>query len=488
MNRPKTSPSLLITSSRASHAFLRFGAASCGLGLLLMAAALPPAAHAQAADERYPEPPKPILLPEDAAPVMSPMDAEVDKYIDIDAARKDFGGLSGAGLTVAVIDGGINRFHQDFVGKIRAERNFSQENAANENDASDFNGHGSNVSSIIAGLAVKDGGMNTGIAHNAEVVALKVFPGGSFDKISAALQWVVDHHKEHHISVVNMSLGTTENLVISETSDAGRRKQAKLIEELRGLRIPVVVAAGNSYFSYQTPGMAFPAIVPQCISVGAIYDIESFGDPPGAKIRSYLDGSYVRHTFPGRCTAFTQRLDNGTSAESFTDVFAPGFFVTAAGPLVRKPSGVADTAKSRTTLTTQDGTSQASPVVSGLVLLIQERYRMLTKGLGGAASVSPLPPVELVEDCLRKGGVEFVDEEEPDAPEEEKEDNVKASGKTFHRINAVGALTYLDQRLKADHVHLAAQLFQAADEAGRRAAVQEATILDVPVAAPQAEP
>lgn len=448
-----------------------------GALILMLASSTLPAMS----QERYPEPPTPVLLPEDSTLNMSPLDAEVDSFIRVVQARNQYN-VSGDGLTVAVIDGGINRWHKDFsLGKVRIERNFSTENVADPNDARDFSGHGCNVSSIIAGKSVANGGMNTGIAHKAQIVALKVFPGGAFDKISAALQWVLDNYEQHNISVVNMSLGDSSNATSFSTDNEVLKKQAGLISALREKHIAVVVAAGNSYFSNQSkPGMAFPAIVPQTISTGAVYDIEMVA-PPGQHIRDYLDGSFIAHAIPGQCTAFSQRLDQGTGHESRTDVFAPGFFVTAAGPVILKNDGTVDETKSANARTTQDGTSQASPVVSGLVLLLQERYRKLTNNLGGHSFVSSLPPVDLIEDCLRNGGVVFDDvesEADPDA------DNVVASRMRFIRIDAVSALAELDKRFHADATSLAQQLFNAADLNARKATLQKAKILSVPIAAP----
>ena len=51
----------------------------------------------------------------------------------------------------------------------------------------------------------------------------------------------------------------------------------KLIQELRVNRVAVVIAAGNHYFQHNSQqGMAYPAIVRECISVGAVYDAVSY--------------------------------------------------------------------------------------------------------------------------------------------------------------------------------------------------------------------
>ena len=96
-------------------------------------------------------------------------------------------------------------------------KNFSTEGMPD--DTTDFDGHGSNVAGIIAAKQVAPiEGMPTGIAPEAKIIPLKVFPGGQFGKLNAALQFVLDGIDDYKtqfgvtISAVNMSLGSGENL------------------------------------------------------------------------------------------------------------------------------------------------------------------------------------------------------------------------------------------------------------------------------------
>lgn len=94
---------------------------------------------------------------------------------------------AGAGVTVYIIDTGININHQEFGG--RATWGFN--NADNIN--SDLNGHGSHVSGIVAGTTF-------GVAKKASLVAVKVMgKGGTGNNagIIGGIQWVVSHAKRN---------------------------------------------------------------------------------------------------------------------------------------------------------------------------------------------------------------------------------------------------------------------------------------------------
>src|SRR5262249_12156996 len=125
--------------------------------------------------------------------------------------------------------------------------------------------------------------------------------------------------------------------------------------------------------------------------------------------------------------------------------------VTSAGPIPNNPA--IDPA---TTETTQDGTSQAGPVTAGVILLLQERYQALTRNIG--QSSTQLPPVDLIEECLRAGGYPFEDLEDQTG---EKMDNVKSCNERFVELDAYSALKYLDDRFRADVARAQAQLFSA---------------------------
>ncbi len=149
----------------------------------------------------------------------------------------------------------------------------------------------------------------------------------------------------------------------------------------------VVIAAGNDYFSHQSrQGMGFPAIIRECVSVGAVYDAVEGGF-------RYGSGAVANSSRPGQITPFSQRLHESVNPDTYTDIFAPGAPVTSSG--INGPHGES----------VQHGTSQATPVTAGLILLMQEFYWRAT---------GELPTVDDLILWLRRGGVTIHDGDDED--------------------------------------------------------------------------
>lgn len=181
----------------------------------------------------------------------------------------------------------------------------------------------------------------------------------------------------------------------------------------------MVVAAGNHYYQHQSAqGMGFPAIVRQAISVGAVYG----RDEPGGYI--YRDADKVPQAIahaarPGQITPFSQRLHRRVNRTCYTTIFAPGAPVTSAG--INGPHGES----------TDHGTSQATPVVAGMILLLQEYYQR---------HAGESPTVDQLTCWLRRGGVPIRDDDEG-------RDNVQHTGLSFRRLDAARALSAAEREL-----------------------------------------
>ncbi len=325
---------------------------------------------------------------------------EVREFLWVDQARLAFG-VTGKGLTVAVLDTGLNSQHVDFAGRVVAQRNFTADNGGNVDDATDGNGHGTNVGGIIVA-----NGDHKGIATGANILPIKVLSnegGGSFDSIDQALGWVLENREKHKISVVSMSLGDSGNYT---SDDFGEDPIRQKIRKLREARVPVVVAAGNDYFSHNSQqGMGYPAIIRECVSVGALYDA------PGGGF-TYGSGAKALSRKAGQITPFSQRLHSSVNRATNTRIFAPGAPVKSSG--INGPHGESE----------QHGTSQATPVVAGLLLLMQEFHKHKT---------GELPTVAKLITWLQKGGITIFDGDD-------ENDNVQHTKLNFIRADAISAL------------------------------------------------
>lgn len=325
---------------------------------------------------------------------------EVREFLWVDQAREAFN-VTGKGLTVAVVDTGLNTQHVDFAGRVVAQRNFTADNGGNVDDATDGNGHGTNVGGIIVA-----NGDHKGIAPGANIIPLKVLTntgGGSFEAVDQALAWVLENREAHNITVVSMSLGDSGNYT---SDDFGEDAIRQKIRKLREVRVPVVIAAGNDYFSHNSQqGMGYPAIIRECVSVGALYD------GPGGGF-NYGSGAKAFSRKAGQITPFSQRLHPSVNRATNTRIFAPGAPVTSAG--INGPHGES----------IQHGTSQATPVTAGLLLLMQEFYKVRT-GI--------LPNVARLIQWLQRGGIAIYDGDDED-------DNVEHTKLKFIRADAISAL------------------------------------------------
>lgn len=242
-------------------------------------------------------------------------------------------GWTGAGVTVAVLDTGIDTDHPDLSNDIAYERCYLT-NAmcpAAPHVAEDNNGHGTNVAGIITdtGTLVPEG-----VAPDAKIAVYKVLNSGGSGVISdwiAALDDIAADHPE--VKVINMSLQSGLPCPASALDMA--------ITTLWQRGTATFVSAGNQG-TKQT--LTVPACLANGISVGATYDA-SIGLVNGWK------------TDCSDPTTGADMVACWSSSSVDLDVLAPGAPITSAG-----------IGPSRTS--TYYGTSQASPHAAGVAALL----------------------------------------------------------------------------------------------------------------------
>ena len=111
-------------------------------------------------------------------------------------------GYDGTGVTVAVLDTGIDAGHPDFAGHLAEVRDFT-----GGNDPSDNVGHGTHVASTIVGSGAASGGKYRGVAPGAKLLVGKVCATTECQDsdIITAMQWAAPRTR-----VVSMSIGGTD--------------------------------------------------------------------------------------------------------------------------------------------------------------------------------------------------------------------------------------------------------------------------------------
>jgi subtilisin family serine protease len=270
-------------------------------------------------------------------------------------------GVTGSGVTVAVIDTGVDVSHPDLADHIAGQACFCAGCCpAGAGAAPDDNGHGTNVAGIVAG-----GGRvaPAGVAPAAAIFAIKVLAangGGNSSDAVSALDFVAG---KGNIKVVNLSLGAGKFTSACDSTDAANTALARSINALKSKGVITFAAAGNNGF---TDGISSPACVGSAVPVGAVYDDNVGGISAGictdGRTQSDLvacfsnSSSQVKLLAPGAMIT-AAGAGGGTSTEAGTSQATPHAAGTAALMLSVKPSLTPDqilSAMQRTGVPVQD--------------------------------------------------------------------------------------------------------------------------------------
>ncbi|MBD0417657.1 S8 family serine peptidase [Streptomyces sp. TRM S81-3] len=235
-------------------------------------------------------------------------------------------GLTGKGVTVAVLDSGVDAGHPDLDGRIAQSRSFI---AGEEVD--DRHGHGTHVTSTVGGSGAASDGKEKGVAPGATLAVGKVLNdqgSGSESEIIAGMEWAA---RDVGADIVSMSLGSTEP---SDGTDPMAQAVNTLSRETGAL---FVIAAGNTGApsSIGSPGAADAAL-----TVGAV---------DSADEAAWFTSAGPRYG------------DNALKP----DLSAPGVGILAARSRLSEGSG---------DYTSMDGTSMATPHVAGVAALLAEQH------------------------------------------------------------------------------------------------------------------
>ena len=187
-------------------------------------------------------------------------------------------GYTGEGMTVAVIDTGIDDQHvglNDFddnplTDDPKVIAFYDAINSPDQKDGTtapyDDHGHGSHCAGISAGTgeedpAEMDGQENNryvGVAPGAYLIGVKVLSGGgsgTFDQVMAGMEWCIDNREKYNIRAATMSLG---GVWLVELTQSEEERLSSLANTMIHEGIALTIAAGNSgtYGSIGTPGNA----------------------------------------------------------------------------------------------------------------------------------------------------------------------------------------------------------------------------------------
>ena len=318
-------------------------------------------------------------------------------------------GVTGAGVTVAVLDSGIFAGHPDFGDRVVKGLNFSYSEAAQQAGFSadqwdayaestgtlalqDEVGHGTHVASTVGGdgsLSASQGGPDlAGVAPGVSLISMRVAtPGfGIVDDIDweeaalAAFDWTIRHRVEYGIDITQNSWGLLPTEPNCSGLDCGEPTDfdamSRMIKSVVDTGVHVVFSAGNDG--------------PEPGTIGGYHD---------ATNGAILVGAACKAVDSSRCAEGQQMVDfssrgaaDGTGPQ--VDVVAPGDTIMAAlSPSVLAP--LTECAEiQQPGYFCISGTSMASPHVSGVAALMLQ--------------ANPQARPAQVKQCLRSTAVDMM--------------------------------------------------------------------------------
>lgn len=279
--------------------------------------------------------------------------------------------LDGSGVTIAVIDSGIDPTHPAFAGG-KVVRNLkvaciNEEDTDTgcvidvppslDTDALSAGGHGTHVSGIAAGnaLTLTDGTEVSGAAPGAKIVSLSTGAALLIVSADTALNWVLENHANPcagcpPIKAVNNSYGPVGGGEFDPNSAT-----VKLQRELAKDGVVTVWAAGNDAGD-GSAGLTNP---PGQDPTGGILSVASYFDE-NTGIR---DGKLSDYSSRGLATDPSTWPDLSAPGEAIVSACRPYLLVCTTGLTPQNGPGPLDIA----TYNTINGTSMSAPHVTGIV-------------------------------------------------------------------------------------------------------------------------
>jgi subtilisin family serine protease len=242
--------------------------------------------------------------------------------VGLSTAQRKKLGVTGRGVTVAVLDTGIDASHPEIDGRVTAtyEFNIEEQQTKALDKSIDTDGHGTHVAGLICGKTV-------GVAPAASVMNGILIPKGkgTLANFVIALEWAA---LQTEVQIVNISAG------IRGWVDG----MQSVISDLLLVGVLPVVAIGNEGRNHSRS----PGNYAEVVSVGSINRDN--------KVSSFSSGGSI--VTPERQQYFVPDLV-APGEGVFSSVMGGGYEAW-------------------------DGTSMATPIVSGIAALLIERYRDMT--------------------------------------------------------------------------------------------------------------
>ncbi|MGU9962883.1 MAG: S8 family peptidase [Candidatus Halichondribacter symbioticus] len=315
--------------------------------------------------------------------------------IHADAVYQSRGGSAGEGITVAVIDSGLDIEHPEFPRSRISSRsiNISRETNPDILERKSLghvggSDHGTQVAGVIA--AARDGVGTQGVAYNADILVAKVADRQLIERdgerfiaeplaieyIARAIEYSADPEKGG-AQVINISLGH-DDIYKEDRDQSNSITRAMTYAASQG--VAVVIAAGNEG-GKRDNGPIYPAIV-----AGASSEVIgcNLGESTSIQLNSiFCNDGATRLTpenpdpFDGHVVAVSSvnKDDEFSRFSSTCEVADPRFCLAAPGEDIYTTR---DSRFGGSDYTTTNGTSFAAPHVSGAVAVLLSTFSNLS--------------------------------------------------------------------------------------------------------------
>lgn len=251
-----------------------------------------------------------------------------------DAYRR---GITGKDVGVAVLDTGVY-LHPDIRNRVTAFRDIVRGRITPYDD----NSHGTHVCGIIGGSGQASGSRFQGMAPECRLIGVKVLDkkgNGYASDVLSGLRWVRENRERYGIRIVNISVGSFNRNVMNEDSALVRGVDAAWDDGL-----VMVIAAGNQGPKEMT--ITTPGISRKVITVGSSDDDQAI---------TFMGNRMVDYSGRGPTAACIQK----------PDIVAPG-------------SKIISCANLQSRYQIKSGTSMSTPLVTGAIALLLEKYPDMT--------------------------------------------------------------------------------------------------------------
>ncbi|MFJ7048204.1 type VII secretion-associated serine protease mycosin [Streptomyces sp. NPDC101112] len=205
-----------------------------------------------------------LLVGAEGAPAYAESTREQQWFLDAMKAEQMWQTSTGKGITVAVIDTGVDPSNPDLTGRILAGKDYAEGQPGDEH--TDYEGHGTGMAGLIAGTGAYGGGKGaSGLAPGVKILPIRMPKVDTAENKAQGNRWfneaapkAIRYAVDSGAQVINISLGHTQ----------GSPQLTEAVKYALEEGALIFAAVGNS--GDQGNQVEYPAATPGVIGVGAV--------------------------------------------------------------------------------------------------------------------------------------------------------------------------------------------------------------------------